>query len=112
MDYLELANWAGQTGGRSDEEISERRRFNAEVHALVPEPKVVEPLDYGASLDAAMTLVPDGWFTHLAMEDRHSHSWRWELRDGYGLDAAAWAATAPLALTAACHRALSQGAEQ
>lgn len=63
---------------------------------------------YTASLDAAMTLVPEGWHTKLALEDRHSHSWRWDLRGGFGFDAGARAATPALALTAAALRARAQ----
>jgi len=58
-----------------------------------------------ASIDAAMMLVPEGWHTRLATEDRHSHSWRWELRGGFGVNAGARAATPALALTAASLRA-------
>lgn len=54
-----------------------------------------------ASLDAAKAMVPEGWFTRLAMEDRHSHSWRWVLRCA-GVDAGTRAATPELALTSAC----------
>ncbi|WP_066795245.1 hypothetical protein [Sphingomonas soli] len=60
---------------------------------------------YTASIDAAMMLVPEGWFTRLATEDRHSHSWRWELRGGFGLNVGSRAATPALALTAAALRA-------
>jgi len=62
-------------------------------------------LDAEAFESAAMMLVPEGWFTRLAMEDRHSHSWRWDLRGGYGVDASARASTPALALTAASLRA-------
>jgi len=68
------------------------------------------------SLDAAMSLIPDHWHTRLATEDRHSHSWRWELRGGYGINIGARAATPALALTAASLRArhalaLSKGSD-
>jgi len=61
-------------------------------------------LDAGGYLDAAMTLRPEGWFTFCAGEDRHSHSWSWELRHA-GHKAHARAATPALALTVACLRA-------
>ena len=64
---------------------------------------------FTASLDAAMTLVPEGWATRLAVEDRHSHSWGWTLRGGYGVDAHGRAATPALALTAAALRAIAAG---
>ena len=35
--------------------------INVMLHELQPEPKVVQPPQYLASIDAAMTLVPDGW---------------------------------------------------
>lgn len=65
------------------------------------------PAHYSTSLDDAMTLVPEGWATFFAAEDRHSHSWRWELRGGYGVKAAARAATAGRAFTAAALRAIA-----
>lgn len=60
---------------------------------------------YTASLDAAMTLVPEGWHTFMATEDRHSHNWSWSLRGGFGWKAQARAATPALALCAAALRA-------
>ncbi len=59
---------------------------------------------------AALMLVPDRWYTRLAMEDRHSHSWRWDLRGGMGVDVGARAATPALALTAAALRAHAHAA--
>jgi hypothetical protein len=66
-------------------------------------------LEAGGDLSAAMMLVPEGWFTRMATEDRHSHSWRWELRKPPA-DARARAATPALALCSAAlrARALSQ----
>jgi hypothetical protein len=64
---------------------------------------------YTASLDAAMTLVPEGWHTYFASEDRHSLRWSWALRGGYGVTVASPAATPALALTAAALRARSHG---
>ena len=37
------------------------RELDAEIHDLQPKPKVVVPLDYTRGLDAALTLVPEGW---------------------------------------------------
>lgn len=61
------------------------------------------------SLDAAMTLVPEEWFTKLAMQDRHSLRWKWELRGGFGHNCSAWSATPALALMAAALRARVHG---
>ncbi len=60
---------------------------------------------YTTSLDAAMTLVPEGANTYLASEDRHSHSWEWSLRDKLANRHHARAATAPLALCIAALKA-------
>jgi hypothetical protein len=60
---------------------------------------------FTASLDAAVVVVPDGWYTFLAGQDRHSGRWRWELRGGYGFQRSARANTPALALTAAALRA-------
>jgi len=58
MGILELAEWAERlNGNRSDAGITELRAFNDAVHCIVPEPKTVVPLNYGSSIDAAMTLV-------------------------------------------------------
>lgn len=43
-------------------------------------PWIVIP-HYTSDVKAALTLIPEGWFTFLAMEDRHSGSWFWELRN-------------------------------
>ena len=68
-------------------------------------------LDAKAYESAALLLVPDGWFTFLASQDRHSRSWVWELRGGYGLRAKARAATHVLALCAAIEAALAREGE-
>jgi hypothetical protein len=59
---------------------------------------------YTASIDAAMTLVPEGWVTFLASEDRHSRRWKWHLRCA-GVNAEARSVPPALALTAAALRA-------
>lgn len=67
---------------------------------------------YTASIDAAMTLVPEGAVTFLASQERHSLRWKWELRHGFGVRSSARAATPALALTAAALRSLAaQGVE-
>ncbi len=35
------------------------------LHELLPEPKCVQPPNYLASIDAAVTLVPEWWMTSL-----------------------------------------------
>jgi hypothetical protein len=66
-------------------------------------------LRFTADLNAAMSLVPVGWHTFLASQDRHSLRWEWCLRGGFGVNCKAFAATPALALTAA---ALLARAEQ
>lgn len=61
--------------------------------------------DFTASLDAALSLVPEGWHTHLALQDRHSLRWKWHLRGGFGVNAESRAQSAALALCAAALRA-------
>lgn len=58
-----------------------------------------------ASLDAAMTLIPEGCVTYLASEDRHSHRWEWSLRDKYAVRHHARAPTPALALCIASLKA-------
>lgn len=62
---------------------------------------VFEIPPYTASLDAAMRLIPRGWFTFMAMQDKNSFRWKWHLRSPNGLNRYAWASTAPTALCAA-----------
>ena len=51
---------------RLEEATGSDQDLDAEIHALMPEPKVIEPPKYTTSLDAALTLVPEGWRgTHL-----------------------------------------------
>ena len=116
MDFLNLAEWAERlTGDRSDAAISEMRAFNEAVHQTQPGPKVNIPLDYGASLDAAMTLVPEGWqgdgmkwwaeegaSCHLIGSQWNGESWVHQFNDGR---VQADAATPALALCAAALRA-------
>ncbi len=64
---------------------------------------------YTGCMDAARSLVPEGWFTKLAMEDRHSHSWRWDLRGGFGYEVSARAAIPSLAITVSALRARAHG---
>jgi hypothetical protein len=61
---------------------------------------------FTASLDAAMILIPNGWYTFYASEDRHSHSWRWELRKRTCDQVNARATSAARALTAASLRCI------
>lgn len=41
--------------------VLEQSKLIDDIHALVPEPKVVQPPDYLRSIDAALTLLPEGW---------------------------------------------------
>jgi hypothetical protein len=68
-------------------------------------PHRVDCSEWTASLDAALTLVPEGWHTRMATQDRHSGRWQWVLRGSFGVECAARAATPALALTAAALRA-------
>ncbi len=103
MTLLEMAKWAERlTGGHSDAEIAERNSFNDAVHTLMSEPKVVVPLNYGASLDAAMTLVPEGWSREVFDADNGDALCRFD-RGDHDIDVRA--KTWPLALCAAALRA-------
>lgn len=65
------------------------------------------PPEFTASIDAAMQLIPEGWYTFLMYTDRHSGSCRWELRKRACDRAESRAATPALALCAAAIRARS-----
>lgn len=67
---------------------------------------------YTASIDDAMTVVPEGWHVSYASEDRHSRSWGWTLRGGYGVERTGRAATPALALLAAALCAIPANQEQ
>ncbi len=118
MDLLALAaRIERMTGGSSDDEITERRAVNDIIHAMMPEPKVICPLDYCASLDAAMTLIDGEVFFHVSRfspgeggASAHVYPNR-----GLGDDYEGNAATPALALCAAAlksrARTLKQGEE-
>lgn len=77
--------------------------------------KRVEPRPYTASLDAAMTLVPEGWV--LRLSQIRFGMWQVELWQGdksfkTDPDVRSIAATPALALTAASLRALAQKEQQ
>lgn len=62
MNLGELARRCeAATGGNTDTEIAVRRTIENVIHDIMPEPKVVQPLKYCSSLDAALSLVPEGW---------------------------------------------------
>jgi hypothetical protein len=88
--------------------VNPRSAFASGYASDVRRGRFLQLCDMGAWLDAAMSLVPEGWHTHLATEDRHSHSWSWTLRGGYGWEAKSRAAKGPLALVAAALRANEQ----
>lgn len=65
---------------------------------------------FTGSMDAAMTLVPEGWQT-LGVEQSHDGAeWIWRLYPAYRSDSAVFgqSTTPALALTAACLRARAQ----
>lgn len=82
-------------------DVSSAFRAYAFAHAA----RFTRLLESGGYLEAAIMLVPEEWFTKLALEDRHSHSWRWTLRGGFGVELSARASTPTLALCAAALRA-------
>src|SRR5690606_489525 len=61
--------------------------------------------DFTASIDAALTLVPEGWFTFFVAQDRHSGSWVWHLWGGYGVTRRSRSPEAALAICAAALKA-------
>ena len=71
----------------------------------------IAPPAFTASLDAAMTLVPDGWLTLKAQQDLDGAEWHWTIYPAFNSNRSVWAqaGSAPLALTAA---ALLARAEQ
>lgn len=62
---------------------------------------------YTASLDAAMTLVPEGWLTERATQDFDGAEWHWSIYPAFKHGNRVWgqAGSAPLALAAASLRA-------
>ncbi len=61
---------------------------------------------YSRSLDAALTLVPEGWFTDVACEDHNGRGWSWGLTARHGgCIGSEWRPTAALALTIAALKA-------
>lgn len=58
MSVVEIAKRIERaSGGKEDAAVIERRAIDAWIHdSLMPKPKVVEPLRYTASIDAAVAL--------------------------------------------------------
>jgi hypothetical protein len=103
VKLIELAERVEASDGEYDPALC------SEIHDVLAEPKCVQPPNYCASLDAALTLRPEGWFLQLEQYTKGwtatlaSHLWfddRRESRDGSALSPAA-------ALTAACLRAMA-----
>lgn len=115
---------------RLEPDWGEIHRLNSDIHDTIPGIKTVEPPDYCHSLDAAMTLVPEGWrwimreaqpdkanpnergfFARLETRDFESVTWGkgsdWLTDVIAGQDVFCWAATPALALCAAALRARS-----
>ena len=79
----------------------------SDIHDIVPEPKCVQPPNYCASLDAAMSLVPER-VTYIGLElcaGRHCASVDWETGECQR-GASGWGKTPALALCAAALRAI------
>jgi hypothetical protein len=112
MDLIKLADAIeAMSGGSSDVEVGERRRVNEIIHNLMPEPKVICPPDYCASLDAAMTLA--GGLIGLALASDQNDRWHCELStSALEGDGEARAASIPLAICAAALRARASQGEQ
>lgn len=60
MAEIDLNDLAGQVEALTDFETQEAVDLNNAIHNLLPEPKCVQPPNYLRSIDAAMTLVPEG----------------------------------------------------
>jgi len=92
----------------ADFDTQEAVDLNKALHDLLPEPKCVQPPNYLRSIDAAMSLVPEGLYPTLDFVT--SRCW---LRTAEGYDliggvAHGFAATPALALVAAALRAKAQ----
>ena len=82
------------------------RAIDGAVHDMMPKPKVVEPLRYTSSIDAALTLVPAGWHvSHAYWGASRAH---FNLTKEMGVFAEGRAPTPALAL---CIAALKAGAQ-
>lgn len=68
---------------------------------------------YTASIDCALTLVPEGWRTAMVSEMEHRAGWHWRLgeKDG-GLRGRSTNGVGPTALLAICIAALKARVEQ
>jgi len=82
-------------------------RLNADIHSIAPDPKTIIPPDYCRSLDAAMSLVPEG-----SVWDVTSTGTAWVMPDGILPQVYGKAATPALALCAAAIRAIASHKEK
>jgi len=98
---LATNSWLHEVDGNKPQNCRLRNGFGSPVYIG----GLSGHMDYSASLDAAMTLVPEGWHTFLTQQDRHSRNWRWDLRGGFGSHVGARCASPALALCAAALRA-------
>lgn len=98
-DKLEaLAARCEAAGGEYDPDLC------AAIHDVLLEPKCIQPPNYCRSVDAALTLVPDGW--RMSLSDVVSPGFHAALMEYAGhSEAFARAATPALALCAAALRA-------
>lgn len=85
----------------------------SDIHDILPEPKCVQPPNYLASLDAAMSLVPEGMWHEIKGPRRYLNiptaspnywSARLEAWDA-GAEGMGWGATPAIALCAAALKA-------
>lgn len=106
---LDLAARVAGLGGPDrvvDFEIADALRKPRSSDRWAGETLAKQAKRYTASLDAAMSLIPAGWHTFFASQDRHSGRWKWELRCA-GFKASVRAESAALAVTSAALRARS-----
>lgn len=103
-----LLELAARCEALTDFETPAAVALNNAIHDLLPEPKCVQPPNYLASLDAAMTLLDPTWFFHVSRfspeSDGRGKAHVYPNR-GLGDDYEGDAATPALALCAAALRA-------
>lgn len=99
---MEVSQMIAAIEAMADTETAEARSINDRLHELLPEPKCVQPPNYLASIDAALTLVPDDFWCNIGVRRYHG-----EVSIGLAMTAE-WfgrAATPALAICAAALRA-------
>lgn len=108
MGLIELADAIERL---TDLETAYAVSLNDMLHDLLPEPKCVQPPNYLASIDAALTLVPDGWAIEISVDFvGGARATLFPQGNAYYGQVKALAATAALALCVSALRA-SDGAK-